>query len=274
MDGSGTWDATNAAATTWFGGPWATTPVVGDWNGAGKSEIGVYSNGTWYRDIDGTGIWDATDAAAMSTFGVGGLMPALGNGAPRPIFPAGGPAPVPVVGVWSAYLLPAEGPADAGTLAAAEDSPALTQSQLQPIVTAAIARWSQAGLSPQLVHELSQVQFVITNLSGALGQEADNTIFLDRNADGYGWFVDPTPQQDAEFAPTAIASQERAVNAQAVDRIDLLTVVEHELGHVVGLGDVDPSLGDVMSATLGTGVRRTPQSSDVDAIFAFTNTWK
>ena len=40
--------------------------------------------------------------------------------------------------------------------------------------------------------------------------------------------------------------------------MDLLTVVEHELGHVLGLDDVDPSAAGhvLMTETLGTGVRR------------------
>jgi hypothetical protein len=50
--------------------------------------------------------------------------------------------------------------------------------------------------------------------------------------------------------------------------MDLLTVVEHELGHIAGLGDLDASLDDLMSASLGTGIRRKVSASDVDAVFA------
>jgi len=40
--------------------------------------------------------------------------------------------------------------------------------------------------------------------------------------------------------------------------MDLLTVVEHELGHQLGLDDVDPAAhpADLMASTLATGVRR------------------
>ena len=33
-----------------------------------------------------------------------------------------------------------------------------------------------------------------------LGAEADGKILIDDDAAGYGWFVDPTPHQDEEFA--------------------------------------------------------------------------
>ncbi len=38
--------------------------------------------------------------------------------------------------------------------------------------------------------------------------------------------------------------------------MDLLTVVTHELGHVLGLEDIDSEQQDLMSDTLATGVRR------------------
>jgi hypothetical protein len=47
-------------------------------------------------------------------------------------------------------------------------------------------------------------------------------------------------------------------SSEAFDRMDLLTVVLHELGHVLGFEDIDPEENpdDLMSATLDTGVRR------------------
>jgi len=38
--------------------------------------------------------------------------------------------------------------------------------------------------------------------------------------------------------------------------MDLLTVVMHELGHVLGLEDLDPDMHDLMSETLDAGVRQ------------------
>ena len=60
--------------------------------------------------------------------------------------------------------------------------------------------------------------------------------------------------------------QLQAVDPRAVDRIDLLTVVEHELGHVAGLTDLDSLTDDIMSGVLGAGVRR--DASGPDAAFA------
>ena len=91
-------------------------------------------------------------------------------------------------------------------------------------------------------------------------------IYIDSNAAGHGWFVDPTPALDEEFTPSPSNQQLRAIDPRAVDRIDLLTVVEHELGHVAGLGDLDASVDDLMSGLLGTGTRR--NASHVDAVLA------
>ena len=54
-----------------------------------------------------------------------------------------------------------------------------------------------------------------------------------------------------------------------MDRIDLLTVVEHELGHMVGLKDLNAPTDDLMSGVLGIGVRRNPFYQDaIDATLA------
>ncbi|QDU25163.1 Serine-aspartate repeat-containing protein D precursor [Anatilimnocola aggregata] len=36
-------------------------PVVGDWNGDGKSELGIYYKGEWFLDVNGNGVWDEGD---------------------------------------------------------------------------------------------------------------------------------------------------------------------------------------------------------------------
>jgi hypothetical protein len=50
----------------------------------------------------------------------------------------------------------------------------------------------------------------------------------------------------------------RAIDPRAVDRIDLLSVVEHELGHIAGLDDTDLLAGGLMDRTLSRGIRRNP----------------
>jgi hypothetical protein len=57
---------------------------------------------------------------------------------------------------------------------------------------------------------------------------------------------------------------------EATQRVDLLTVLMHELGHVLGLPDLDAidEVGDLMFHDLATGRRRMLSFSAVDAVFA------
>jgi subtilisin-like proprotein convertase family protein len=140
---------------------------------------------------------------------------------------------------------------------------ALTPSELAPVARAAIARWAATGLSAAQVARLNRVQYSITDLSasGALGMTALNSprVSLDATADGWGWFIDPTPADNSEFAVPAGGSElDARPGSPAFGHMDLLTVVEHELGHVLGLDDIAPGVGahDLMTATLGLGTRR------------------
>ena len=156
-----------------------------------------------------------------------------------------------------------------GPIAATAAGPSLAESQLQPVVEAAIANWTTAGASSQVLAAMASVQIEIKPLpQGELGVEYPGVIYLDPKAQGYGWFVDPTPAQNDEFTQLGSTGELQAVDPQAVDRIDLLTVVEHELGHVAGLGDLAPSATSLMSSTLAPGIRREPGPVEIDAILA------
>jgi len=131
----------------------------------------------------------------------------------------------------------------------------LTQEQLQPIIAEAAARWRAAGIDPQRLAALDHLTFRVEDLPGNdLGMEADGVITIDRTADGYGWFVDPTPGDDSEFAPGAVDSPARC-------HVDLLSVVAHEMGHVLGYSEDSDDAGTVMSEDLGVGVRHLPMPS-------------
>ncbi len=134
----------------------------------------------------------------------------------------------------------------------------ITLSTVQSLVTAAINEWLATGLTASQAEAIEHAQVRVADLPpGYLGFTSGNVIWIDQNAAGYGWFVDATPADSSEFTYSAdgqelIATPESA----AYGRIDLLTVVAHELGHVLGLGDDNGS--DLMGEFLSTGIRRLP----------------
>ena len=103
-----------------------------------------------------------------------------------------------------------------------------------------------------------------------LGQAADGVIWLDDNAAGWGWFVDRTPRDDSEFATPGDQGEQ--------GRMDLLTVLTHEVGHLLGH---DHEAGGVMAETLAPGTRQTPVADGhaagplaVDGLWAETSPTK
>src|SRR5205823_3615053 len=103
-----------------------------------------------------------------------------------------------------------------------------------------------------------------------LGLTSGNTVYVDQNAAGQGWFMDPTPQDDNEFSLSSTDGLIAAVGGPEAGKIDLLTVLEHEFGHLLGLDDLDPLKypNDIMAGALAPGIRRHPSPADVDAVFA------
>ena len=223
-----------------FGKPGAGwIPIVGDWVHNGTDSIGLYDPTTSTVRLKNSHTGGKADE--MFVFGKPGGWK-------------------PIAGDWmgsSQSLLAAGGENAASTIV-----PALTQSELQAIVQEATSRWTDAGLDAAILNKFTQVQFAISNLpSSYLGEAQGDKITIDSDAAGYGWFVDPTPASDEEFAVSQ-SGQLVAVDPQAVDRIDLLTVVEHELGHIAGLRDLDVLTNDIMSGVLGVGVRRNASCTD------------
>ena len=84
---------------------------------------------------------------------------------------------------------------------------------------------------------------------------------FDDNGDGYGWYVDPTPKTDVEFATKVTATELKAsAGSAAYGHMDLLTVVMHELGHELGLTDIPTTTNAhaLMTESITPGLRRLP----------------
>jgi hypothetical protein len=118
----------------------------------------------------------------------------------------------------------------------------LTQSQLDVVVKAAIANWEAAGATSDQLAALHAATVSVADLSGtAAGQVSSGHVPIDRDAAGHGWFVDPTPFDNSEFqhAVNAAGTDLFTVpTSEAAGHLDLVTVVQHELGHVLGLPDL------------------------------------
>ncbi len=165
--------------------------------------------------------------------------------------------------------LPAASPLSAASVG--DGAASISAGDLTAIVTAAINRYSDLGLSGAALSRLQSVQFSVGDLGGAtIGLSRAGVVVIDDDAAGNGWYVDASPADDAEFSGSG--SELRATSGAAAGKYDLLTAVMHELGHELGLDDISPAVDgdDLMTGVIGSGVRRL---ADVDAIFAANQFW-
>jgi hypothetical protein len=145
-------------------------------------------------------------------------------------------------------ILNDDGPLNATAVGTAAD--AATTAPSDTVLAAALAaakqRWIGAGVSAA---RLAPVTVQIADLPGTLvGLTTGTVITLDRDAAGWGWFTD-TSSASANLFVSGVAKAGTA----AAGRIDLLTVLVHELGHVLGF---EHTAHGVMEPTLAPGVRR------------------
>lgn len=139
----------------------------------------------------------------------------------------------------------------------------LTHDQLQPVLEEAINRLSQYIDSALL----ENVTVTIADLDGQLlGREVDGQIVIDSNAAGFGWFIDLTPEEDSEFEFNSSTGEYESVVDEATGRIDLLSVLIHELGHAAGL-EHDDYDENFMDSSIESGTR-TAVNSQLDDFFS------
>jgi hypothetical protein len=146
------------------------------------------------------------------------------------------------------------------------DDGIITLADLSYLVDAAIQRWVDAGATAAQVDAMRAVQFGVVDMAGIyVGTSNDGVINIDADGAGYGWFVDSTPGEDSEFDGSGTRLTADAGGA-ADGRLDLLTVLMHELGHQIGLGDeyVTSQGDDVMFGYMQVGERRLPSHGEAD----------
>lgn len=268
-------------------------PIAGDWDGNGTDTIGAYNAATatfFLRNSNNTGM---ADIPAFN-YGIAGWVPLAGdwdnNGtdtvgvhnidtatsflrnsndsgvADIPAFNYGIAGWYPIVGNWTNNVQPLV--AAAGVNDSTSGVPSLSTDQLQGILSEAAAKWAAAGLDAAGVELLTSAEVRIADLPGAtLGLVVGNRIYLDTNAAGHGWFVDSTPAQDEEYELLASESL-KATGGTAAEGIDLLSVVEHEFGHLLGLDDHVGDPNDLMYESIARGERRAASASEIDEVLA------
>jgi hypothetical protein len=139
----------------------------------------------------------------------------------------------------------------------AQTAPCLTGTQLTPVVEAAVVHIE--SVAPDAAASLAEVTFEIVDWPGdLLGMTRGQTVQIDVDAAGYGWIVEKDEgrrtkdQVNSGTDETLLAVRPSSFVLRP--SVDLLTVVLHELGHVLGYDHSDN--GGVMDASLPLGTRR------------------
>jgi hypothetical protein len=143
------------------------------------------------------------------------------------------------------------------------DLATVTADQLAAVVAVARQLWTAAlGPADPRLSILDQVTVLMSDLPDQLlGATTETTIVLDSDAAGWGWFVDPRPEENSEFTiRVADGVFEASSSSPAAGHMDLLTTVVHEMGNAMGFAE--DAGDDVAGVTLKAGERRLPEPAE------------
>jgi len=121
-------------------------------------------------------------------------------------------------------------------------------------------QWMLFPLTTYQIAQLrsSSVRSFVDMPGQLLGKTVATAMYFDTDASGHSWFIDETPHINEEFhLKNGIYIAKEGSNAYG--KIDFLTVVMHELGHVIGGGHCTDEC--LMNEFLMPGIRKFPHDS-------------
>ena len=157
-----------------------------------------------------------------------------------------------------------------GEAIANSTAPTLEASQIEGLFAAAAGKFRAAGFSQAVTDEIASSDIRVADLAGdRLAMTRPGTIVFDVNAAGWGWFIDETPNLDEEFTRNDDGTYLANTGSAAHGKVDLLTVLTHEIAHELGFDDLDPTAhgNSLLTATLPTAARRATREH-FDDLFA------